>query len=143
MRIYLSATLDELNGSQLQARTVRAVSPAWLAQFEDDLELAELLAHRLAAMDSVGLSETEPWVRLVVSADVPDTHVAFVDETQAQLAQAVTWQQVAAFHVDDAAASELVELASSGDEDAAEKLWDSDLLWFDASERDELIASFS
>lgn len=143
MRIYLPATVAELNQSHLNPRTVRGVSPAWLAQVEGDVELAELLAHRMAAMDSVQYLTDGPWLRLVVSADVPDNQVTFIDETQAQITQPVTWKQVAAFHIDDDDATDLVKLTNAGDEPAAEQLWDADLLWFDASERTDLIARFT
>lgn len=145
MRIYLPASLPELASSTgLTARLVHAVTPALRAALPDeDEEGLEYAAQLLAADDSLDLLEplTSPARRrVVVAADVPETLVEQVDDGEAhapsvvRLLGGIGWADVACAHVDEAAAEPDVTATLSGDDDAAERLAERDLLWYDVSE---------
>lgn len=144
VRIYLPSDLTELGTARpLAARLVHAVTPALRAELPDeDEEGLEYAAQLLAADDSLDRLREAPAVqpprRVVVSADVPDGLVEVVEDAHApsvvRLTAAVAWDDVACAHVDEAAAEGDVRAAVSGDDDAAERLADRDLLWYDVSE---------
>lgn len=155
MRIYLPATLRELadltSGHQLAARLVHAVTPALRAELpEEDEEGLEYAAQLLAADDSLDLLDGEGPAgrrRLVVAADVPESLVeaAEGDEAHApsvvRLTAALGRDAIACVHVDEADAEADVVAAREDDEEALERLAERDLLWFDVSELDRLVAS--
>ncbi len=146
MRIYLPSTLAELGRPEgLDARVVHGVTPALRAALpEEDDEGLEFVAQLLAADDSVDRladegAATTSWRRVVVAADVSEELVEPLsgeDETASamRLLATVPWADVACAHVDEAEAEAEVRAAAEGDEDAAERLVDRDLLWFDVSE---------
>ncbi|WP_372595168.1 hypothetical protein [Actinotalea sp.] len=147
MRIYLPSTLAELGHPEgLNPRVVHAVTPALRAALpEEDDEGLEYVAQLLAADDSVDLLATQPpadarWRRVVVAADVAEDLVVALDDDGEQTASAmrltalVPWSDVACAHVDEASAEAEVRAAAEGDDDAAERLVERDLLWFDVSE---------
>jgi len=144
VRIYLPAVLTELGtATPLSARLVHAVTPALRAELPDeDEEGLEYAALLLAADDSLDLLRQAgaPSVprRVVVSADVPDGVVETVDDPHApsvvRLGAAVGWADVACAHVDERAAEADVRAAAAGDDDAAERLAERDLLWYDVTE---------
>ncbi|MBC7291587.1 MAG: hypothetical protein H5T83_09695 [Actinotalea sp.] len=145
MRIYLPASLPELaSSSGLTARLVHAVTPALRAALPDeDEEGLEYAAQLLAADDSLDLLEALPPAarrRVVVAADVPESLVEPVEADDAhapsvvRLLGGVGWSDVACAHVDEAAAGPDVTATLSGDDDAAERLGERDLLWYDVTE---------
>jgi hypothetical protein len=149
VRIYLPATLDELGAPDgLEPRPVHAVTPALrVALPDEDDEGLEYAAQLLAADDSLDrLAGDGPAGRrrLVVAADVAEDVVVPVDDgadvapSVVRLTVAVPWSDVACVHVDEPAAEPDVVAALDGDEDAAERLADRDLLWYDHSELDQL-----
>lgn len=146
MRIYLPSTLAELGRPEgLDPRVVHGVTPALRAALPDeDDEGLEYAAQLLAADDSVDRLAAEPggtarWRRVVVAADVSEEIVAPItddDEVASamQLLAMVPWADVACAHIDEAEAEAEVRAAADGDDDAAERLVERDLLWFDVSE---------
>lgn len=149
MRIYLPATLEELDRPDgLGPRPVHAVTPALRAALPDeDDEGLEYAAQLLAADDSldlIGEAGARRRRRLVVAADVADGLVQPVAPGQdmapslVRLTAAVPWSDVACAHVDEPAAEADVVAALAGDESAVERLVERDLLWYDASELDQL-----
>lgn len=148
MRIYLPSTLGELDPRHgLAPRLVHAVTPALRAALPDeDEEGLEFAAQLLAADDSLERLEGQsaPRRRVVVAADVPEVIVESVDDAHApsvvRLTSTVGWDDVACAHVDEPAAVADVTAALAGDPDAAERLAERDLLWYDASELGHLVA---
>lgn len=144
MRIYLPATLAELDTSSgLSPRVVHVVTAALRAALPDeDEEGLEYAAQLLAADDSLDLLAGLPAGRLrrvVVAADVPDDLVESLDDddhapSAVRLVAGVGWSDVACAHVDERAAEQDVVAALAGDDDAAERLADRDLLWYDSTE---------
>ncbi len=146
MRIYLPASLSELaDPAGLGPRVVHAVTPALRVALpgEDD-EGLEYAAQLLAADDSLELSgpDSAHPRRVVVAADVSDEIVAPLSDpnpdqdapSAVQLTELVGWEQVACAHLDEQAAEPDVRATLAGDEAAAERLADRDLLWFDVTE---------
>ena len=118
-------------------------SPALRAMFPDeDDEGLEYAAQLAAADDSlvlVGDRPDAPQLRCVVSADVADAAVVLVPDdddvpSAVELTRAVPQSDVICVHVDEPAAAADVTLAAGGDEEAAARLDERDLLWYDASE---------
>jgi len=144
VRIYLPATLDELDASELPPRRGHAVTAALRAALPDeDDEGLEFAAQLMAADDSLDLiraSRSAPRLRLVVSVDVPDDRVATVDDAEdgapslVEVVGPLAVADVACVHVDEPGAATDVEAALAGDDDAEERLDDADLLWYDATE---------
>lgn len=145
MRIYLPATLDELEPDvlTLTARRAHAVTPALRAVLPDeDDESLEFAAQLAAADDSLALLARRPdapRLRLVVSVDVPDRAVVSVTDPD-ELPSAVDLlddlgrEDVACVHVDEPEAEADVRRAVDGDETALEALDERDLLWYDSTE---------
>lgn len=148
MRIYLPSTLAELDTRHgLAPRLVHAVTSALRAALPDeDEEGLEYAAQLLAADDSLGRLDggAAPRRRVVIAADVPEAVVDSVDDPHApsvvRLTTPVGWDDVACAHVDEATAEDDVAAALAGDDEAAERLADRDLLWYDVSELDRLAA---
>lgn len=143
VRIYLPATMAELaDPDGLGPRVVHAVTPGLRAALPDeDEEGLEFSAQLLAADDSLellGEQTTATPRRVVVAADVDPDDVAPLDESEVpsavRLLVAVTWEDVACAHVDEEAAAADVAAALAGDEVAADRLVERDLLWYDVGE---------
>lgn len=157
MRLYLPATLDELDALRggrldLQPRRAHAATPALVRALADegveDLEEVEYLAQMFAADDSlvtIAGAPSVPWLRLVLSVDVPDGAVGPVsggrdsadDEpplSAVEIREAVTGVLVVCAHVDEPEAATDVQAVMAGDEAAMERLTERDLLWYDTSE---------
>ncbi len=152
MRLYLPATLDDLDPDAdgavtLTPRVAHAVTPALRAALPDeDEEGLEFSAHLAAADDSlalVGESADAPPLRLVVTVDVPPEAVREAGSLDAgpsavELVTRVGRDAIACVHVDEPALREDVRAALAGDEAAAERVADADLLWYDVAELGEL-----
>ncbi|MEG3616494.1 DUF6912 family protein [Isoptericola haloaureus] len=158
MRIYVPATLDELDTAvvgrvtrwPVGPRGAHAVTGALAAELADaDDEGREYAAFLAAADDSLSLIAARPGaapVRVVVSADVEDDVVA--DGAAGGATSAVQVLRdlpdvpLAAVHVDEPAAAEdvravLAAVDADDDEalaDAVQRVTDRDLLWYDPSE---------
>lgn len=154
MRLYLPATLDELDALSstdpvdggLAPRVAHAVTPDLRAALPDeDDEGLEFAAHLAAADDSLALLVSRadaPPLRLVVTVDVPDELVA---EAPAQAAPSAVLlvapapaSAIACAHVDEPSAAVDVRAALAGDAEAAERVGELDLLWYDAAELGDL-----
>ena len=153
MRIYLPATLLDLDlpgagpRPDLAPRRVHAVTPALRAMFPDDddegLEFAAQLAAADDSLELLAATPAAPRLRLVLTAEVSDDAVAGVDPGDAvpsavDLLVGVEWDAIACGHVDEPAAAPDVVGAIEGDDDAAERLDERDLLWYDATELDAI-----
>ncbi len=159
MRLYLPATLDELDDllrgrAPLPApRRAHAVTPGLVALLPDeDEEGVEFAAQLMAADDALVLLASRPdapGLRLVVTVEVPDDAVrdgapeegAGVDDEAASLVTLtvpVDRDAVVCAHVDEPAARDQVARALDGDDEALDALAERDLLWYDATELDRI-----
>ncbi len=160
MRVYVPATSELLatlrdNGFQppLAAHAVTPALREWYV--EGDVEELEYAASAEAAEVSLRLLvSTGSGVarRVVVAADVPDSAVRPAEGLRSAVTVdvPVTTAEVASVHVDDdeaksdvLAAAQAVSAADAGDDDAlatVEQAAGSDLLWYDVSELDDVIA---
>ena len=154
VRIYLPATLDDLNPSVTGPDgtagfvgtgpwRVHAVTDALRTELpEEDEEGLEFAAQLAAADDSLlrlAGRPTAPHLRLVLAVDVPAGAVGAVDDDDAPPSAVtytgpVTTDDVVSAHVDEVDARADVERAMTGDEHAVERLAQRHLLWYDASE---------
>ncbi|GEL45122.1 hypothetical protein CHO01_02380 [Cellulomonas hominis] len=159
MRLYLPATLDELDdllraGTPLAApRRAHGVTPALAALLPDeDEEGVEFAAQLMAADDALVLLASRPdapGLRLVVTVEVPDDAVrdgapeegTGVDDEAASLVTLTApagLGLVVCAHVDEPAARDEVARALDGDDEALDALAERDLLWYDVSELDRI-----
>ena len=162
-RVYLPATLALLGRLRekpyelpegVHAHAVTAALREWYA--EGDEEELEYVAFTRAAQESLVLLHrhpTAPRRRVVIAVDVPTAVTVRSDDelgsSAVRLETSVAISDLAAVHVDDAAAepdvtaaAAAVAAAESGDEDAqftVDGAEDHELLWFDPSELDELL----
>ena len=137
MRIYLPATVSDLDAPRLSARTAFAVTEGVreLAPSEDE-EGWEYLAFLAAADAAIDEGEV---TRIVIAADAPasetkGTGVVEVDE--------VDWADVVSIHIDDLSdAMLLADINSAQAEDGAarDRVNAADLLWYDVAERAEVV----
>lgn len=156
MRLYVPATLSELDsvsGGKInfQPRRAHTATQQLIAELAEhdvsDLEEVEYVAQLAAADDSLMLvaqNPHEPWLRLVISVDVPDAAVARAEGTDedgyALPASAVDINQdlsgipVVCVHVDEPEAAQDVQGVLEGDESAMQRLSNRDLLWYDVTE---------
>jgi hypothetical protein len=163
MRLYVPATLDELDSAAVTARATtwtvparhaHAVTAALVSSLpQEDDEGLEWHAFLAAAHDSLLLVAGVPGVvplRVVVTVEVPDEAVAATaDDDGAQSRVRVTADvagvPLVAVHVDEPAAAPdiraVLDLAASsapgtedGLDDAIQRVTDRDLLWYDPSE---------
>ena len=155
MRLYVPVTLAEIDAlagptMTLETRGAHAATPALVAELAgegvDDLEEVEYVAQLAAADDSLVLVAADPavpWLRAVVSVDVPDSSVRPVDAAADEddvASSAVTVEgpltgvRIVCAHVDEPEAASDIQAVMGGDDDAIERLADRDLLWYDATE---------
>ena len=145
MRVYLPATLDELDHLDVDTgpRRAHAVTAALRAALPDeDDEGWEFVAQLVAADDSLALLADRPAVprmRLVLAADVPDESVVPDPDPDAEVTavtvlSGVGPDAVVCAHVDEPSAAADVVAAVAGDDAAVQRLEDRDLLWYDVSE---------
>lgn len=151
MRVYLPVTLTDLSATHgMPARTGRAVTQHLRAALgeQDDEETAEFAALVLAAADSLDLlAATDAPRRVVVAAEVPPAMVhptgadAHEEPGQVEVPE-LGWDRVVSFHVDEPtpAVAQLVENARTGQDGARQRVEELDLLWYDATERADLIS---
>lgn len=172
MRIYIPATSIDLPAQALSARTVHAVTEGLVrvADISDvpaseKQAVLEAMAMNAAADDSLrtlvqlvqdGVREEAPNTctvnpalrRIVAVAEVPNSMLAPCTDSQqlptaCELVEALDWAEVEAIHVDDSTAESLIAEALTGSDEAFERTYDEELMWFDASERSALTAQLS
>lgn len=156
MRLYVPVTLAELDALTgptltLESRGAHAATPQLVAELAaegvDDLEEVEFVAQLAAADDSLVLIASDPavpWLRAVVSVDVPDAAVrvlaadgASADDLAPSAVHVdgpLTGVRIVCAHVDEPEAASDIQAVMGGDDDAVERLADRDLLWYDATE---------
>lgn len=154
MRLYVPVTLAEIDAltgptMTLESRGAHAATPALVAELAaegvDDLEEVEYVAQLAAADDSLVLVAADPavpWLRAVVSVDVPEGSVRPVetsgDDDVASSAVSIegplTGVRIVCAHVDEPEAASDIQAVMGGDDEAIERLADRDLLWYDATE---------
>jgi hypothetical protein len=162
MRVYLPATSTGLRrlvdeGSLGEPpMTAFAVTPALREWYvEGDADELEYAALREAALASLRLLDADPdaWRRrVVVAADVPDAQLTVRDDLDrgvVHVTAAVAARQVAAVHVDDPEASEVVAAAAAavtaadlGQQSAQEAVDDAEgfeLSWYASQELPDLL----
>lgn len=162
MRVYLPATSTELRRLVDEGAigdppmTAFAVTPALREWYiEGDTDELEYAALREAAVASLRLLDGDPraWRRrVVVVADVPDAQVSVRDDLDrgvVQIAAPVAARQVAAVHVDDNEASEVIaaaaaavtaaDLGAQPAQDAVDDAEGFELSWYASQELPDLL----
>ncbi len=153
MRLYLPATLDELDEPSdagatpgtidLAPRRAHAVTAALRAALPDEDEEGLEFAAQLAAADDALLllagRPQAPALRLVVTVEVPDGLVAPVADPSAaasavELTAPAPRDRLVCVHVDEPEARPDIVRALSGEAAGVEALVERDLLWYDATE---------
>lgn len=139
MRIYLPATLDDLQSPQgltprVSYGATETLKSAVPDEDDEGWEFIAFLAAGDAAIESASAS------RIVVAADVTGgteaNSVAAIESTQ------VSWDQVSSIHIDDPSYTTLrddLRAARNGDEPARGRVNEADLLWYDVVEREQVI----
>lgn len=138
MRIYVPVTVSDLDSPEaLSARSafaatagVRALAP------EEDEEGLEYLAFLAAADAAIDEGEVS---RIVVAADAQAEET---DTTGVVHVRDIPWEEVVSIHIDDLTDAALladINAAQTGDDGARERVNEADLLWYDASERAEVV----
>ncbi len=145
MRIYLPVTLLDVDSAgtsgTVAATRAHAVTPALRELFPDEddegLEYAAQLAAADDSLELVGNAPDAPRLRVVLPADVDEAAVTPLDDevpSAVSLGSPVAWSAVVCALVDEPAAVDDVAAALTGDDEAAERLDERDLLWYDATE---------
>ncbi len=166
MRVFLPATGPLLAswaaaGEVAVPLTAHTVTPAlreWYAEGDtEELEYAAMVEAAEASLRLIGDDPAAPRRRVVLAAEV-DVAITLPDgdagpRSQVMLPGSVPVGDLVALHVDDhdavddvTAAVEAVEAADAGDEDAqfvVDSAEGHDLLWFDATEIDSVVADLA
>ncbi|MDO4887510.1 MAG: hypothetical protein Q3979_02215 [Actinomycetaceae bacterium] len=156
MRIYIPATSADIGRDRLRTRTVHAVTPELReAMPGEEEEVLESVAMCAAADDSLRVlaalavgGETIRPLRVVVAASVRADDVERAEgenllPTARRLVSPLDWDAVDSIHVDDDEALDDLVAAIEGDDEAFKRVAEEDLMWFDAKEREQLVAYFS
>lgn len=148
MRCYIPAARADLSAAELTVRTVHIVTPALRGYYpKADLESLEHVATLMASDASLGLLAEGEARRIVCVAEVADTAISrpavavqdAADITGVTLTAGVPWHKVESILVDTPGSEGLVRQALAGDQQSFERCGDIDLLWFDVTERDQLV----
>lgn len=158
MRTYLPATFDDLQQIEGKTLTLKAGAKVYgvsltgkehYAEHDvNDTEELEYLAFITAGIESLYLLAQDleaKKMRVVISMDIAENNLkSLADAANAENLWAfeVTSDlslEVVCFHVDEATAQQQIEAAFSGEERDLENLIETDLLWFDISELDQVL----
>lgn len=140
MRIYLPATAADLRAPEVSLRPAHAVTDTLASAYPDaDIEELEFFAQEAAAAASLRILRLDhgaPAVRVVIAAEVDPTCVTDSRRypSEVELLCALTWDSVVCVFADEAAARPLIDQARQQEEPQL----DVALLWYDASEIDDL-----
>src|SRR5690625_83418 len=137
MRIYLPATVSDLDAPHISARTAFAVTEGLreLAPTEDE-EGWEYLAFLAAADAAIDEGEVS---RIVIAAD---GRAAETGEVGVVEVEELSWADAVSIHIGDVADPGLLtelSAAQAGDDAARERVNEADLLWYDVVERAEVL----
>lgn len=160
MRIYIPATSDDIACDVISERTVHAVTPQLVAATDvsdvhasEQRDVLEAIAMNSAADDSLrrlmsysqDASHSVQPRRVVIVADAPDNFLEACTDSE-QLPSALTlsrplsWKHVESIHIDDDEALDDIGTAIvEGGEAAFALSYDHELMWYDVTERDDLI----
>lgn len=143
MRVYLPIAPAELSADEFAPRTAYARTPALRAALpEEDEEGGEASAY-LAAADAAVELAGPAGRRIVLAADAPDASVRPLTGEHpgaVELTAPLARRDVASIHLDEPEAAPDVRAAATGDEGALERAAERDLLWYDPTELDALVA---
>jgi hypothetical protein len=164
MRIYVPMTVPDLAQFRDEERygaglyAAHAVTPAlreWYAETDTEgLEHAAFLDAERAGLRRLGADPESPRIRVVVAADVADDTVTAAaqdddDRSVVLVRGELALEDVASVHLDEdeaqadvTAAIYALAAAAAGDDDAqfaVDSAEAHDLLWYDASEVEELV----
>lgn len=161
MRIYIPATSHDIACDDISERTVHAHTPQLerVADVHDvpageQRDVLEAMAMNAAADDSLRrlaacaeAGESAQPRRIVIVADAPDTFLEPCADseqlpTALTLARPLSWKHVESIHIDDDEAVDDMSAAAAGDEAAFERSYEYELMWYDVTERDDLISVF-
>lgn len=158
MRTYLPAKFDDLQQIEGETLTLKAGTIVYGVSLtgkehyaehdiNDDEEL-EYLAFITAGVESLYLLAQDleaKKMRVVISLDIAETNLkSLADATNTEN----LWGfevigdlklPVACLHIDEEAARQQIEAAFSGEQQDLENLIETDLLWFDISELDQVL----
>lgn len=166
MRIYIPSTVNSLHevhqlGEHGPAPvTAFGVTPAireWYVNEEvEELEYAVFIEAAQASLRLLDIDPIAPRRRLVLSAEVAEERVTFhpeLDRAVVRVVDPVRVAELVCIHIDGVEAEEVVsaaaaavlgaELGEADAEFAVDSAEDFPLEWYDATELDSLIASFS
>lgn len=162
MRIYIPATSHDIACDVISERTVHAHTPQLerVADVHDvpageQRDVLEAMAMNAAADDSLrrlaACAEEGQSIqprRVVIVADAPDTFLErCADSEQLPTALALErplhWKHVESIHIDDDEALDDINAAMAEDETAFERSYEYELMWYDVSERNDLIRAFA
>lgn len=141
VRCYIPTTLAAL-GAGLTATTAVAPDATVSGLRADDVEEREFaamgIAAALAAADALGAQPPSP--RVVVAYDAPDAapRQPLTEGFDLLTLADVDMDAVASFHLDEEAVWDAA-LSAGGTEAGEDRLGESDLLWYDRSELDDLL----
>ena len=162
MRIYIPATSNDIACDAISERAVHAHTAELekVADLHDvspgeQRDVLEAMAMNGAADDSLRrliacakADENAQSRRVVIVADAPDNFLETCTDseqlpTALTLARPLSWKHVESIHIDDDEALDDISAAMSGDEGAFERSYDYELMWYDVTERDDLIRGFA
>lgn len=141
VRCYIPTTLAALDKG-LESAIAVAPDIAVADLRPDDAEECEFaamsIAAALAATEALGSEPPSP--RVVVAYDAPETVVRepLTDGFDLLTLETVETDRIASFHVDEAPVWDSA-VRADGTEAGEDLLGDSDLLWYDRSELDDLL----
>lgn len=136
MRIYIPVTVADLQAAEISPRAAFTVTSQMREMApEEDEEGLEYLAFLAAADAAIDEGEV---TRIVLAADAAGIEAG----TGVVEVPAVAWGAVVSIHIDDLRDGELlaaIRSAQLGEEAARDRVNDADLLWYDASEREDVV----
>ncbi|MBR5950357.1 MAG: hypothetical protein IKZ87_02880 [Actinomycetaceae bacterium] len=163
MRIYIPATSHDIASDNIGERIVHTLTPELVQAVDlqdvpagERRDVLEAMAMNAAADDSLRRlaasirdGESAQPRRVVIVADAPKNSIescADSDQlpTALSLAGPLHWKHVESIHIDDDdEALDDINAAMAGDEAAFERSYEHELMWYDITERKDLIRILS
>lgn len=139
MRVFIPVTVSTLSSKEPLNGRAHGVTKGLRGAFpgEDD-EMLEMIA-TLAAADESLMMDTGVPSRLVVAADGEATPEG-EPETSVRLTAPIAFEDIVAIFADEDELAADIVAARGGDDEAAERVGDAELLWYHPSEADGLSA---
>lgn len=138
VRVYLPATVSDLRDSfgLIPRKGFAATTHDEEQSTAEDVEAAEYVAFLAAGDAAIDSGEV---TRIVIAADAqvkPTSSPGVVEVDH------LPWSQVVSIHIDDLTDAQLlsdISLAQTGDEQARKRVNRADLMWYDITERDDVV----